>query len=567
MQKGKILIALGLLCSSLTSIIPVANAQRISPVRVDPRTYILNAGNDLGKVQVKGTYYVPTPGFEYTNVDGVKQQMLNGLGYDNSFYASRHITPDVVNGTDDYKVIEWENPLVLKNLSSVKQKLKGFLFAYRVNGNVKWMDGADVNSAFFSGYGSSSNQTVILYPIKEKAGPNKGKLLGFMEYPCGNLVCRDASCSDLKPKYTCGDGILNPGEACDPKDPNTKEGCTSTCQYKELKCEVNVPSGKFDHTKDITGLSVNAQSPLKVTSVTVDGKTYDNGSWSNIGKLPSGNHTVTAQALNPYTNRTVECSPGTISINQKIWCGDGIKNGGEQCDYNDPAMKDNGLCSKSCKLNAVKCEVTVNPKVFSQGDKLTKDNFTIKTTGEVLDAVLHNKKAKTQGEFYNNELTQCGTHKATFYVRNPFSTDNKHYSCSTTFKVNPKEFCGDGIVQKNEQCDPADSTTGIACNSSCELSLPACEITDTLSKYYIGKTSVFGISPASNSKIVSVGTSDGLKGGVVSGTTNGAIKFTKPGNYEIVVGVKNIYDKGKNATSFCKKNVVVENLPKCELVK
>lgn len=566
-MKSKIFVTLSVLAASLMALIPSAEAQRITPVRVDPKTYILNAGNDLGKVQVKGTYYVPTPGYEYDNPTGVKQMMLQGLNYDNAFYSSRHISADVVNGTDDYKVIEWENPLVLRNLSSVKQKLKGFLFAYRQNGQVKWMDGADVNSAFFSGYGSTGNQTVILYPIKEKAGPNKGKLLGFMEYPCGNLVCRDASCSDLKPKYMCGDGILNPGEQCDPKDPNTKEGCTSTCQYKSLKCEVKIPSITFDQVKDITGLSVSAQSPLQITSLQVNGKTYGPGEWNNIGKLPSGNHVVTAQGRNPYTNQTVECTPGTISINQKIWCGDGIKNGAEECDYNDPTMKDSGLCSKSCKLSAVKCEVTVDPKVFSQGDKLTADNFKIKTTGEILDTVLHNKTQKTQGAFYGSELVQCGTHKATFFVKNPYGEDSKTYSCSTTFKVNPKLYCGDGIVQKNEQCDPKDPTTGIACNSSCELSMPACEITDTLPVYYMGRSAVFGISPSSNSKIVSVATSDGLKGGLVSGTQNGALKFKKTGEHEIVVGVKNIYDKGKAATAYCKKTVKVEELPKCEILR
>lgn len=551
------------IASTLFAFTQATTAQRITPVRVNPKTYILDANNDLGKVQVKGTYYVPTPWFEYDNVEWVKAQMLAWLNYDNNFYSSRHITPDVVNGTDSYKTIEWNNPLVLRNLNSVKTKLKGFQFAYRQNWHVKWMDGADVTSAFFSGYGSSSNQTVILYPIKEKAGPNKGKLLWFMEYPCGNLVCRDHACTDLIAKHVCWDGILNKWEQCDPKDPNTREGCTSTCTYKNLLCEVKAPGTNFNQTQDVTGISVNAQSPLTINRVVVNGKTYTNGEWKNIGKLPSGSHKVEAYGTNPYTGKEVICNPGNITVNQKIYCGDGIKNGNEECDHADPSMT-NGMCTKSCKLSAVKCDVKVDPKTFKQGDKLTAANFKITTTGEILDKVSHNKKEKTQGDLYSEPLELCGTHTTTFYVKNPFDgADGKTYSCSTTFKVEPKEFCWDGIVQKNEQCDPKDSTTGLACNASCQLSVPTCEITDTLSSYYVNKNAVFAIAPTSNAKIVSITSNDGSKGSLLSGTSNGVIRFKTAGAKEITVGVKNIYDKGKVATGFCKATVRVEEIPKC----
>lgn len=554
---------IGIVLWSLMVVTWIANAQRITPVRVNPQTFILNAQNDLWRIQVKWTYYVPTPWYEYDNVQGLKEQMLNGLNYDNNFYSSRHITPSVVNGTDDYKIIEWDKPLVLRNLSSVKSKLKGFLFAYRQGGQVKWMDGADVTSAFFSGYGSSSNQTVILYPIKEKVWPNKGKLLGFMEYPCGNLVCRDTACSDLKPKPTCWDGILNQGEQCDPNDPKTRNGCTSTCTYKKLLCEVRAPTTNFNQTTDITGISVSAQSPLQINRVVVNGRTYTNGDWKNIGKLPSGNYRVEAYGTNPYDGSEVICAPGNLTVNQKIYCGDGIKNGNEECDPNDPTITA-GMCSKSCKLSPVKCEVKVDPKTFKQGDMLTASNFKITTNGEIIDKILHNKATKTQGELYSQPLDLCGNHTTTFYVKNPHSgVDGKEYYCSTSFKVEPKEFCWDGIVQKNEQCDPKDSTTGIACNSSCELSIPTCEVTDILPTYYVGKNSVFWISPTSNATIVSILANDGTKWAVLRWTSNGVIKFKTPWTKEVVVWVKNIYDKWKVATGSCKVNLKVEEMPKC----
>ena len=514
----------------------------ITPVRINPSTFILDAQNDLWKIQVQWTYYVPTPWYEYDNVEWVKSQMLSWLDYDNEFYRTRHITTEVVNWTDAYKYIDWEKPIVIKSLSVLKSKLKWFLFAYRKPTWIFWMDGADFTEAFFSWYWSSSNQTVIIYPIKEKAWKNKWKLLWFIEYPCWNLVCRDSTCSDLIPKPVCWDWILNIAqwEQCDPKDPNTKKWCTDTCQWKELSCEVKVSSINYDQTKEITWISIKKDTDLDIKAVVINNKVYkwDNvlNDIKNIWKLPPWSYEVKAIWLNTYSNNYVTCNPWTLNVNNKEWCWDWIKNLEEQCDYNDKnswlwkrctkscKLKDicwdglktwneqcdyaipwmENLCSKSCKLNDVTCKAVITPTTFSQWSSLQKDYFKIETVWQLLDNGYFNDLSMSLNSIYNKQLDICWTQEISFLVKNPYKDDGTIKKCSVKIKVTQKEFCWDWIVQKTEECDPKNWTNWIACESTCKLKKPSCNITDLLSSYQLWDNIVFGINNSSYWKVVSI---------------------------------------------------------------
>jgi len=568
-------------------------------VRVNPETFILDAQNDLWKIQVMWKYFVPTPWYEYDNVEWIKSQMLKWLDYDNEFYKTRHITADVVNGTDSYKVIEWNKPLVVKSLSTMKSKLKWFLFAYRKPTGIFWMDWADFTEAFFSWYGSETNQIVIIYPIKEKAWKEKGKLLWFMEYPCWNLVCRDSMCTDLIPKPVCWDWILNKdvGEVCDPKDPNTKKGCTKTCQWEQLSCEVKVPTTKFDQTRDVSWLSIKKDSALVLQAVVANGKVFKGetiNNFKNLWKLNPWTYTVTAVWTNPYSKEIVQCTPATLTVDNKIWCWDGIKNWleecdykanwvwksckssckinhycgdwikdeKEQCDYAIPGMEN--YCSKSCSLNKVTCNATINPNKFIQWQSLKQDYFKVTTGGTLIDTWYFNTEKLALNSIYNKSLDYCGMQKVTFFVKNPYNTSEKYAQCSVQFNVFKREYCGDGVIQTaTEQCDPKDGKTWIACSNECKLKYPTCNITDVLSEYTVGDTINFWVTASTYSKIVSV-ISNGVKWSASGNVWN--IRFNQEWTYELTVSVWNIFDTKNTITSSCKTNVKVIPKRVCETV-
>lgn len=542
------------------------NAYAIDAVRVNPDTFILNAHNDLWLIQNMGYYYVPTPGYEYDNATWVQSQMLKGLDYDNEFYKTRHITPDVVNWTDAYKMIEWDKPLKITSLSSIKSKLKGFLFAYRKPTGIFWMDGADFTDAFFSWYGSASNQTVIIYPIKEKAWKNKWKLLWFMEYPCWNLVCRDSTCSDLIPKPVCWDGILNKDawEMCDPADPNSKKGCTKTCEWEKLECSVKVPTTKFDQTRDVSGINITKDSALELQAVVANGKVFKGDTlndYKNLWKLPAGSYTINAVGINPYSKEVVKCTPWTVEIDTKLWCWDGVKNGTEQCDYATPWMET--FCSRSCKLNSVSCKATINPSKFVQWDSLKQSYFNVTTAWTLLDTWYFNADKLNLSNIYNKSLDYCGLQKVTFFVKNPYSTTDAIAQCSVQLNVLKREYCWDWDVQSNEQCDPKDWKTWIACSNDCKLKTPSCEITDMLPEYTTDDNVVFWVKQSSYSKIMSVSAWD-TKWSVISWTNMWSIRFSKVWTYEISVKVQNWYDSKWLTTGTCKANVKVSEKKVCQ---
>jgi fibro-slime domain-containing protein len=140
----------------------------------------------------------------------------------------------------------------------------------------------------------------------------------------------DASC-----QLKCGNGKADPGEACDDgKNDGNYGGCNSNCTLAPTCGDgtVQAPEKCDDGSKNgTTASSCDAQCRLKCGNATVEApEQCDNG-------LNDGS----------YGTCTSECKLAG-------YCGDGIKNGNEQCDKGGSNVAvstayGDGVCTRACK--------------------------------------------------------------------------------------------------------------------------------------------------------------------------------------------------------------------------
>lgn len=207
----------------------------------------------------------------------------------------------------------------------------------------------------------------------------------------------------------CGNGLVDPGEGCDPPD---GFACDATCS-------------PVNHCPTVTGMSpvtadVNNHSSTPVTALVFDpdagdtltyawtvtsGYVFQDITTRTVSYMCTdvGVHTVTVVVSDGKCDDT-----GSVDINCYAWCGDGVVSPGEQCD--PPHLSSDGLqCNSSCQL------LTCGNGVIDPGE-------------------------------------QC----------DPPQSGVCNLSCQTA-------FCGNAVVDPGEQCDPPES--GV-CTDTCQVVPP-----------------------------------------------------------------------------------------------
>lgn len=206
----------------------------------------------------------------------------------------------------------------------------------------------------------------------------------------GNLQDGDTCTADCA-LPSCGDGVLDEGEACDDGNDADDDACTSACVAAACGDGVVQPGEACDDG------AANSDQGACLTSCAAascgDGLVHDGAEACDDGNLEPDDG----------------CSPAC----QFETCGNGIVEGGEVCDDGQNGDPDDG-CTDACVLPVC-------------GDGLHQPN-----EGEGCD------------DGNNNNLDGCTN------------------ACELP-------TCGDGFVQAGEDCDDGNNNDGDGCTNACEL--------------------------------------------------------------------------------------------------
>lgn len=261
----------------------------------------------------------------------------------------------------------------------------------------------------------------------------------------------------------CGDSYVDSNETCDDGSDNGSNGnCNVSCTGMSLYCGDGIINGS--ETCDGGSQSCSANSGYLGTQNCLN--TCDG--WGNC---ISGEYCGDA-----IKNGSEQCDDGN-SVDNDICsnacqnvvlpiCGDGIMNGDEQCDDGNSIPGDgcNGLCQTEA------AEICGNG-LDDEGDGFIDcDDVDCANDSNCQGPVCGNGTIETGEECDINSLPQACTTQDGY---------QGEITCGEICLWNtycyPKEGCGDGIVNGNEQCDDGNSVDNDSCSNACQnVVLPIC---------------------------------------------------------------------------------------------
>ena len=187
---------------------------------------------------------------------------------------------------------------------------------------------------------------------------------------CGDGTC-DTADGETKTSCPadcsgCGNGIVDSGEQCDNGSANTDTPCATpaysnpptTCSTCTTSCTLDTVVGPYCGDGTCNGPETATSCPSDCTGcgngIVDSGEQCDNGAAN----------TDTPCTVTTYSNPPTTCTTCTtmckLSTVVGPYCGDGVKNGTEQCDGTDgttcPTSGQTGaICTSGCALDTTHC--------------------------------------------------------------------------------------------------------------------------------------------------------------------------------------------------------------------
>jgi len=217
----------------------------------------------------------------------------------------------------------------------------------------------------------------------------------------------------------CGDGSVDPDEACDDGNDINDDGCKSDCTLNVCGDSIKGPSEGCDDGNMAPGDGCDETCSLETCG---DGIS-DNGEECDDGNVVDDD----------------ECANNCTTAK----CGNGLKQATEECD-DGAGNSASAICTDECKVAV--CGDTKTLEVVEECDDGNTDDK---------DGCTQACKLPECGDGFQQGAEECDD-------GNPDETDTCTTMCTTA-------KCGDGFVQDNEQCDDKNADDNDVCKNDCKL--------------------------------------------------------------------------------------------------
>jgi len=251
----------------------------------------------------------------------------------------------------------------------------------------------------------------------------------------------------------CGNGIPEPGEACDDGNTSNTDACTNLCAL--AGCGDGFVQAGVDACDDGNTSNTDACTNLCALPRCGDGFIQAGVDACDDGNLVNDDACTDLCALARCGDSIVQagesCDDGNMvdtdactNLCVLVTCGNGIVQGTEGCDDGD--MVDDDECTNACTLPACRDGILQTGEACDDGDGINNDECTNACTLPACrDGILQTGEACDDGDAINND------------------------ECTNACTV---PACGDSIVQASEGCDDGDAVNNDECTNACTL--PRC---------------------------------------------------------------------------------------------
>ncbi len=307
--------------------------------------------------------------------------------------------------------------------------------------------------------------------------------------------------------FTCGDGVVNPGEVCDQGAFQGSPGCSADCKtqdkgYKCLPGQQCVALFSCGNSRIEQGETCDPPNPGNGCSATCQTETGWRCKPGSCTKLPycgdgivqvdqgevcdegthQGSPGCSADCLSK--DATCTCTPGQACVCQTPTCGDGIVQVGEQCDDKNSQYPG---CSATCQLEpGYACPFAGAPCVPKCGDGILvtpaeqcDPGMTIPNIATACNADCSVKPGWVCTST-GCSATVCGNGKVEGAEGCDPAVKNNDLGdgCTPTCIAEPTcpagggactTKCGDGLIIGTEQCDDGNAVSGDGCSATCQV--------------------------------------------------------------------------------------------------